>query len=184
MPEGKQRELLVVDGYNVIHATDRYERLVDAHTNPARLDTDPYVRAREALLSDVAAFAHGTYEPIIVYDAAGNPAPEHPELKSGGVRMLFSAAGQSADELIERLVRQALDEGRAVTLVTSDGTIRSTVGLGPGDVRCISSALLVREMEGDAAELERDRNTAVHTHLTLGDRLPPEQRDRLRQLFD
>ncbi len=46
-----RHELLVVDGYNVIRATDRYAHLIDEG------DADPFMRAREALLSDVAALS-------------------------------------------------------------------------------------------------------------------------------
>ena len=65
MPD-QRRELLVVDGYNVIRATERYAHLIDEG------DADPYLRAREALLADVAAFAQGSYDPVVVFDGAGN----------------------------------------------------------------------------------------------------------------
>ncbi len=174
--------LLVVDGYNVIHQTPRYEELVDAHTAPENLDTDPFVRARAALVSDVAAFAHGSYEAVIVYDGAGNLNPEHPALTSAGVRLLFSDAGQSADELIERLVTEARQAGRAVALVTSDGAIRSTVGFGPGEVTRISSALLVHEIEVVASEVARSSQRG-RVRLTLEDRIDPVQREKLWQLL-
>lgn len=183
----RRRDLLVVDGYNVIFATPRYADLVDEWPSggarvPSRLGNDPFVRAREALLADVAAYAQGTHEAVIVYDAAGNPAPEHPELRSAGVRMLFSAAGQSADELIEALVTEARAAGRAVTLVTSDGTIRATVGFGPGEVTCVSSALLAHEVQASEVELRQSQREAGRAHMTLADRLTPEQRARLEEL--
>jgi len=86
-------ELLVVDGYNVIFGTPRYKSLMD-EPDARQLDHDPFDRARELLVSDVAAFAQGRYEPVIVFDAAGNVNPEHPELRRAGVRMIFSPTGQ------------------------------------------------------------------------------------------
>lgn len=51
-----KRELLVVDGYNIIHSTPRYERLVyDRSDDP--YSRDVHASARTALISDVAAFA-------------------------------------------------------------------------------------------------------------------------------
>ena len=179
----RRRPLMLVDGYNVIHATPRYEELVDAQTNPKALDTDPFVRAREALLADVAAYAKGAYEAVIVYDAADNLAPERPVYKSAGILQLFSETDQSADEVIEGLVTEARHAGRSVTLVTSDGTIRSTAGFGPGEVTCISSDLLVREMARDRVEAASVRAQAARTHLTLEDRIAPEQREKLWQLL-
>lgn len=180
----RKRPLLVVDGYNVIHATPRYGELVDAQIAPERLDTDPFVRAREALLADVAAYAlGGGSEGVIVYDAADNLAPEHPAVKSAGILQLFSETDQSADEVIEGLVTEARQAGRRVTLVTSDGTVRATAGFGPGEVTCVSSDLLVREMARDAADAARVREREGRVHLTLEDRLPADQREKLWALL-
>ena len=54
-----QRELLVVDGYNIIHATPRYEHLIFDHSDDP-YSNDVYDRARTALIADVAAFAQGS----------------------------------------------------------------------------------------------------------------------------
>ena len=67
--------LLVVDGYNVIHGTDRYRSLIDEHAGAGALADvaslsrdpyghDPFTVAREALLEDVAAYAQGSYDPV------------------------------------------------------------------------------------------------------------------------
>ena len=108
-------DLLVVDGYNVIFKSERYM---------ARMDrsgvSDPFEQARELLISDVAAYAKGKYEPIVVFDAAGNISPDRPYTTRGGVRKIFSATGESADSVIERLVTEERLVPRAVTVVTSD----------------------------------------------------------------
>ena len=107
MARRSRHELLVVDGYNVIFGTPRYEALVDEPARGSR-DHDPFDRARELLVSDVAAFAQGRYEPVIVFDAAGNVNPDHPELRRAGVRMIFSPTGVTADTVIEKLVTSAV----------------------------------------------------------------------------
>ena len=53
-------ELLVVDGYNVIHCTPRYEKLVYDHSDDP-YSSDVHDMARTALINDVAAFAQGRY---------------------------------------------------------------------------------------------------------------------------
>jgi len=179
----KALDLLVVDGYNVMGATPRYAHLIDEKTNPRELDTDPFVRAREALVSDVAAFAQGSYEAVIVFDGAGNLSPERPEVRTAGVRLVFSQTGESADEVIERLVTQARQAGRPVSLVTSDNTVRATAGgTAPGVTR-LSSSLLVHEIEVVDAEVERAREERTHQHLTLGDRLSEDERRKLWRLI-
>ena len=85
-------ELLVVDGYNVIHATPRYESLIfDRSDDP--YSRDVFDRARTALIADVAAFAQGRYEAVIVFDGAGNVSADRPNLPRAGVRIEFSPTG-------------------------------------------------------------------------------------------
>ena len=76
-------ELLVVDGYNVIHCTPRYEKLVYDHSDDP-YSSDVHDMARTALINDVAAFAQGRYEAVIVFDGAGNISSERPNLPARG----------------------------------------------------------------------------------------------------
>ena len=168
MAKRSDHELLVVDGYNVIFGTPRYKSLMD-EPGERDLDHDPFERARELLVADVAAFAQGRYEPVIVFDAAGNVNPEHPELRRAGVRMIFSPTGVTADTVIERLVGECRRQMREVTVVTSDNTIRATVGGIP--VTRISSAMLAHEIDVLDSEREVDIAERRHGKLTVEDRL-------------
>lgn len=178
--------LLVVDGYNAIYAGDAYLDLVDEPREgldvPAvlRLSSDPFDRAREALLADVASFAAGSYEAVIVYDGARNLSTERPDRVIGGVRVIFSRAGQSADAVIEEMVTQAREAGRPVTLVTSDITIRSTVAGVP--VSLMASSLLSREVAAIEEERRSDERLSGSGRLTLEARLSPESRAKLEAL--
>lgn len=184
--------LLVVDGYNVIGASPRYQALCDqdagvgAMSDVASLSRDPYghdpfVSAREALLADVAAYALNTYEPVIVYDAADNLSEERPDYSRAGVEVVFSRMGESADTVIERLVAQARRQNRDVLLVTSDNTIRFTVGGIP--VTTISSQLLSHDIELVRHEVESSRDDRINMHMTMEDRLSPETREKLWRML-
>lgn len=190
----EEHELLIVDGYNVMHATARYEGLIDG-VNQAdglvssadaayHMDGDPFIRAREALISDVATFAHHRYKAVIVFDGAGNVNPERPNRSRAGVKLIFSKPNQSADTVIEKLVTEAREAGRSVSLVTSDKDVRSTVGFGPGEVTRISSAVLVRDVEVSDTAIDDLQRETGRTRMTLEDRLSPEQRQRLWNLLD
>lgn len=170
------RELLVVDGYNVIYKSARYLARMDETA-----DGDPFEQARDLLVADVAAYAKGRYEPVIVFDAAGNVSPERPDLSRAGVRLVFSPAGESADTVIERLVTEARLAPQAVTVVTSDNTIRATVGGIP--VTRVSSDVLVTNM--DALDVEyRQANAERQTqHMRLEDRIDPAAREKLWRLL-
>lgn len=169
-------ELLVVDGYNVIHCTPRYERLVyDKSDDP--YSSDVHDAARTALIADVAAFAQGRYEAVIVFDGAGNVSDSRPNLPEAGVRIEFSPTGVSADTVVQQLCTEARAEGRACSVVTSDGTIQAVV-MGKGVTR-ISSRMLVDEIQQidhDVAEVEE----APQIKMTLGSRLSPESLAKLK----
>ena len=172
--------LLVVDGYNVIYKTSRYLDLME-ETGTGFDDDDPFGRARERLVADVAAYAQGTYEPVIVFDAAGNVSSERPELTRAGVRLVFSPTGETADTVIERIVSNARRDARDVTVITSDNTIRATVGGIP--VTRLTSSVLIDDVESlaeDAVAANAERN---HVSLTLEGRLSPESRRRLWELI-
>lgn len=180
MAKRSTHELLVVDGYNVIFGTPRYEHLID-EPSPRDLDHDPFDRAREALVGDVAAFAQGRYEPVIVFDAAGNLNPVHPEQRRGGVRMIFSPTGVSADSVIEKLVTECRQQMREVTVVTSDNAIRATVGGIP--VTRISSSLLAHEITVLDEDREVEAQEWRHARLTVEDRLDAATLAKLNKLL-
>lgn len=171
-----QKELLVVDGYNIIHATPKYEQLIyDSGSSPYA--TDRYDSARMALIADVAAFAQGSYEAVIVFDGAGNVNPDRPNLPQAGIRIEYSPTGVSADTVIQQLCTEARAEGRACSVVTSDGTIQATV-MGKGVTR-ISARMLVEEIAQISHEIERVQEEAPNMKLTLGGRLSPEAAAKL-----
>ena len=170
------RELLVVDGYNVIYKSARYLARMDE-----TVEGDPFEQARDLLVADVAAYAKGRYDPVIVFDAAGNVSPERPALSKAGVRLVFSPAGESADTVIERLVTEARLAPHAVTVVTSDRTIRATVGGVP--VTRVSSDVLVADVNALAREYDRENDARQTQHMRLEDRIDPASREKLWRLL-
>lgn len=170
------RELLVVDGYNVIYKSGRYLARMDETA-----DGDPFEQARDLLVADVAAYAKGRYDPVIVFDAAGNVSPERPDLSKAGVRLVFSPTGENADAVIERLVTEQRLLPRAVTVVTSDRTIRATVGGVP--VTRVSSDVLVSDVDALDAEYRQANAERQTQHMRLEDRIDPAARERLWRLL-
>ena len=157
-------ELLVVDGYNVIHCTPRYEKLVYDHSDDP-YSSDVHDMARTALINDVAAFAQGRYEAVIVFDGAGNISSERPNLPARGVRIEFSPTGVSADTVVQKLC--------------IEGTIQAVV-MGKGVTR-ISSRMLVdeiKQIDNDVHEAEE----APQIKMTLGSRLSPDALAKLKAL--
>ena len=123
-------ELLVVDGYNVIYKTPRYTSLMDESDVH-----DPFVRARELLISDVAAYAQGRYRAVVVFDAAGNVSPERPNLSKAGVKCIFSQGTPAAD----------YDAMSAAKADDETITIRGTCGGKANDIVTLKNCILVAD---------------------------------------
>lgn len=181
----KQLPLLVVDGYNVMLAEDRYGPLLEQHTSSNLVQIsqqidDPFAPARERLISDVAAFGQREYEACVVFDGANNLSSERQSMSVAGVRVIFSRQGESADDVIERIVTQARTSGRSVSLVTSDNTIRSSVG---SVVTRLSSSLLLREMRTQDQTVATFQKEHVSSRMTVEDRIDPAVRQKLWQML-
>ena len=99
----KRNKLLIVDGYNVLRSGERYK------TTPFGPDytDDVFNTARERLINDVVNFAGRDWRAIIVFDGAKNEFSTGEVQVFGGVQIMFSPSGQSADKVIEKLAHDA-----------------------------------------------------------------------------
>ncbi|GLU46081.1 NYN domain-containing protein [Nocardiopsis ansamitocini] len=120
---------LLVDGYNV---------------TKTGYGTLPLADQRSRLLASLEGLASRTKSEITcVFDGAEVEAPLALSA-TRRVRLLFSDPGETADELIIRLVR-AEPEGRPLAVVTSDKEIVSAVRRE--GARTVASALLLRRLD-------------------------------------
>ncbi|MGW8376547.1 NYN domain-containing protein [Streptomyces sp. ODS28] len=119
---------LVVDGYNV---------------TKTGYPTMPLEKQRLRLLGGLAVLAaQSGAEVTCVFDGAELAAPVL-LAPPRGVRVLFSKPGETADELIRRLVR-AEPEGRPVVVVSSDREVAD--GCAAAGARPVASALLLKRL--------------------------------------
>lgn len=157
---------LIVDGYNVLHASPDYEAL-------AERDIDS---ARARLVEDVAAFSVGRFRATVVFDGAGNPASRGEPHHVAGVAVVFSKAGQEADATIESLAWRSRERGEGCVVATSDGDTQRVVA--SAGVARMSSAELVREMQSAKGEA-RTHHVSGSVRGRLEERVSPEVRDKL-----
>lgn len=172
-----RKRMLIVDGYNVLRSGYRY-RDIEAED----YDDDAFNTAREMLLKDVISFAGKTYKACIVYDGGGNVHSTGAPQTIGGVDVVFSPAGSTADKVIERLAHEAAEKGIEVMVVTSDATIQDTV-FG-GGVDRMSANGFSHEMEMLVQEVHLDESPAVAEKRTVAERLDPETVRKLKALRD
>jgi uncharacterized protein len=157
---------LILDGYNVIGALERY-----GTRTTGSLDA-----SRDRLINDVLKAAGWTGRRIIVvFDAHGGPDPERIESRAGGVvRVIYSAPGESADDVIERLLGSL--DGSA-TVYTGDFALQRTA-LARGVPRATPRefAALLDELPAVTRSPDAPRRSRI------ADRLSPETLRKLEEI--
>jgi len=171
------KRMLIVDGYNVLRSGSHYSALRERMPD---FGDEVYNAAREALINDVATFAGKDYEVLIVFDAANNRFSDGQPTKIGGMQVVFSPVGLSADSVIEEKAKQAAARGYEVLVITSDAATQWTV-MGNNITRMSASGFYkeiqeVHEEAASPAEKVSEKNT-------LGERIPADVLKKLRERF-
>ena len=172
-----RRRMLIVDGYNVLRSGYRYQNIAA----PDYTD-DSFNTARETLLKDVISFAGKTYRAYIVYDGGGNEFSTGKPQTVGGVQVIFSPAGSTADKVIEKLAHDGAEKGMEVMVVTSDATIQDTVFGGGVDRMSANGFSLEVDRYYDDARL--DETPKVAEKNTVASRIDPSTLAKLKALRD
>jgi predicted RNA-binding protein with PIN domain len=138
---------ILVDGYSLLHNWPEIAPGQPRHSSVAR---DELIR-RLALYQDAA----GT--PVtVVFDGAGPRRKPVSESPSHGLEVLYSRAGQTADQVIERAVHRFEPFGE-VLVVTDDFAERETVhSLGGHASSCWN---FIQEIESALAGMADDIRT-------------------------
>lgn len=147
--------VLIVDGYNVIHAWPSLKRVI---MNAGAEE------ARRRLISELAEHAAvRQVRTTVVFDGPRTRTASGPPEIVDGVTVLFSGTSGSADHLIERLAYEAARAGEAsdVSVATSDRLQRDLVtamGISTIDARSLEGEVRAAQKEtGSVAEQSRDR---------------------------
>ncbi len=161
---------LLVDGYNLIYA----------HPELAVVMQRDQDAAREGLLKELLPLSSpDRYDLLmVIFDAAATSQPEPVTQERGGLTVVFTRRGQSADALIESVARRLLQAGE-VTVASSDRTLQGVVG-GFG-ARTINGHSLLGLSEEAQLETREDIK-----RMACGDRNPLEDRvsEEVRRLLD
>ena len=178
MPKDRKR-ILIVDGFNVLRSGSRYKRIVAPTPD---WDHDAFNRARETLVNDVVNYAGREWRATVVFDGGGNVESTGEVQKVGGVSVVFSPAGSSADRIIEKLAHEGRDNGYEVMVVTSDAIIQDTVfGLGVDRMSAEGFSLEVERYYHDAV---LDETPKVAEKRTVAGRIDAATLEKLKALRD
>lgn len=136
---------ILVDGYSLLHQWPELARGKPRHS----------AAAREALLQVLTQYRDACGTPLtVVFDGVGQRRCQSDEQPSAAaIEVLYSGAGQTADDLIERATHRLLDYGE-VLVVTDDVAERDTVtSLGALAWTC---ANFIDAVERELQDLQRD----------------------------
>ncbi|MDX9917651.1 MAG: NYN domain-containing protein [Gudongella sp.] len=165
----RPKEILVVDGYNIINAWEGLKKTAAVDFEQARLD----------LLEKLSEYHHYTkVETIVVFDAHLVKGSIRKEEEYKGIKVVYTKEGELADYYIERM----LDEfGRVkrIRVATSDRTEQELI-LSRGGIR-----LSARELEAEINDemklvTRRRKKINLKNDLQLGrvsDRLENKLKD-------
>ena len=173
----QRKKLLIVDGYNVLRSGSRYRDI----TGPDYTD-DSFNTAREALVNDVIGYAGRDWRAIIVFDGGRNEFSTGEAESVGGVRIMFSPSGQSADKVIEKLAHDARERQVETLVVTSDATVQDTV-FG-GGVDRMSADGFSHEVSMLYEEARLDETPRVAEKNTVAARIDADTLAKLKALRD
>lgn len=135
---------ILVDGYSLLH------QWTELAPGASRFSAT----AREALIRKLTEYRDATHTPItIFFDGSGAP-PGTPKMPtSPDLEVLFSKAGQTADEMIERVAFRMRPFGE-VLVVTDDYAERDTV-MNFGGLAC-SCATFINQVDTAVGEMAVD----------------------------
>ena len=174
-----RKRLLIVDGFNVLRSGSRYKNI---SLDMPDYDHDWFNRAREMLINDVVHYAGREYQATIVFDGGGNVESTGDAHTVGGVNVVFSPAGSSADKMIEKLAYEGRQNDFEVLVVTSDATIQDTVfGLGVDRMSAEGFSIEIDRYHHDAV---LDDQPKVAEKRTIAGRIDADTLAKLKALRD
>lgn len=164
------RDVLLVDGYNMIGAWPFLAELAKASMQ----------EARDALLEKLADYqAFSGRRVVAIFDAYRVPGLGK-SYTQGKVQVYFTKEKETADECIERLVGEFSHRRRKIYVATSD-LIEQHVIFARGALRVSARELLI-ELEQSEQEVQRKiRKEQTKGRNTLDSTLPPDVRQMLER---
>jgi hypothetical protein len=129
-----------VDGYSLLHRWPELAPKAPRHSQ----------KAREALIGVLQRYRDAKQTPITVFfDGQGAPSGTPKQPSTPDLEILFSIAGKTADDMIERTAYRLREYGE-VLVVTDDGAERETVrSFGVNTSSCLG---FISEIESVVSE--------------------------------
>lgn len=137
---------ILVDGYSLLHHWPELAEGAPRHSEAARA----------ALLEMLTLYQDASGTPVTVFFDGAGPRRGKPKSEGGqAVEVIFSSAGQTADDLIERAAHRFQPYGE-VLVVTNDFAVRDvTGGFNSSTASCEN---FIRQIQNALADLQEKLN--------------------------
>lgn len=147
------KDLLIVDGYNIIFAWKDLKALAN----------DSLEHARERLTDTLASYGKAKgLKLLLVFDAMYTEEAEKSMHIGRDCEIIFTDKEETADSRIEKLVYEHRHERRRIFVATSDGPEQNQI-LGTGAYR-----VTARELAEDVARQKEELKRYEHGHSYAG----------------
>jgi uncharacterized protein len=170
-------QVLIVDGYNVIHAWPRLKRA---------LSERGLEDSRRLLIQTLSEYAAQTGVSVtVVFDAHSRVGNRHAAETIDGVTVRYGTTTASADHVIERLANEASRRGNAadVVVATGDRLQRSMVtAMGAGTMSAKALEEEVTRVASDSANDARRHRDEATSARRVEHQLDADVRRRLEAL--
>jgi uncharacterized protein len=135
---------ILVDGYSLLHNWPHLARGRARHS----------AAARDALIRRLTLYQDAIGTPVTVFfDGSGPPTGRQNAVSSREVEVLYSRKGQTADEMIERVVHRFGPYGEVLVITDDRAEQETVINLGSNAASCASFVQMVQDA---LAELEDD----------------------------
>ena len=140
---------ILVDGYSLLH---NWPELAPGQARHS-------ARAREELVHVLTRYHDATGTPVtIFFDGSGAPVGTPPGESSPAVEVLFSRAGQTADQMIERAAYRFGPYGEVMAVTDDRAEQDMVIGLGGSAASCWNFILMVRNALAEQADEIKHHN--------------------------
>ncbi len=155
------KEVLIIDGYNVINAWPDLKKI----------SQESLEQARNMLIDKMAEYHSYTgIEVIIVFDAYQVKGTKIKKEKINNVEIIFTKKNQTADSYIEKKIEEFTKNKRNIVRVVTSDLAEQQIVLGSGGVRVLPRELKI-QYDSMKAKIEEETEETKHNRMILGDRI-------------
>lgn len=170
----KIKEILVIDGYNIINAWDELIEISDTSLE----------NARERLNFMVAEYSSykGIYS-YIIYDAYKVKSFLSREEKMENITVIYTKENQTADSFIEKFIHDFEDKRNTIIRVATDDMAEQNMVLGKGANRMSTRELYleVNESQNNIKEKINKKHVSKNTLDTILDQDVVDKLENMRR---